>query len=290
MVAVGAPVVHLAGDLRPGLLRDRDDGDERGALRHRAVRRRGLPRVAAAVGPDDRRRAAVAEDGAGAPPHLRPDARAEVGDFDGRLRVGRRRVRQLRLVQGVDQVVPVDVFVPGCPPRPESLIYGIVQLQRKIDSRKRSVRRLQLPTISPDRIAARHEHQTADPRDTEPPGRRGRRVGRRHADDRGGARAPRRGRRALRDTPALGFGVPGRHRAPTSIRASRASRSSTCCRLGVPGLRRHAEAAARQGAGAWRDATVPTVSSVWKAANWPERELYDLFGIRVTATRICGGS
>ncbi|GGJ20483.1 NuoB/complex I 20 kDa subunit family protein [Deinococcus roseus] len=36
------------------------------------------------------------------------------------------------IVQNVDSVVPVDVFVPGCPPRPEALIYAVTQLQKKV--------------------------------------------------------------------------------------------------------------------------------------------------------------
>jgi NADH-quinone oxidoreductase subunit B len=40
------------------------------------------------------------------------------------------------VVQGVDEVVPVDVFIAGCPPRPEALIHGIVTLNEKVKQEK----------------------------------------------------------------------------------------------------------------------------------------------------------
>ena len=104
----------------------------RGRLRHQPLRDGGLPGLAPPGRPHDRRRPGLAEDG----PVLRQvyDQMMEpkwvismgVCASTGGM------FNNYAIVQGVDQIVPVDVYAPGCPPGPETLLHAILTLHEKI--------------------------------------------------------------------------------------------------------------------------------------------------------------
>jgi NADH-quinone oxidoreductase subunit B len=57
--------------------------------------------------------------------------------------------RSYAVVQGVDEIIPVDIYISGCPPRPEALIEGVLEIRRKIERGVKSAAELSVAAAPP---------------------------------------------------------------------------------------------------------------------------------------------